>query len=62
MVVIKFPDPETDKEALGFLMGRFSGRVFRSGEVMVPKEALAALSDSGFSFAILSPVSDESEE
>lgn len=53
VVTITFPDRETLKQALGFMIGRFSGRVFRSGEVIVPEEALAALSAENISFAVL---------
>ncbi len=38
MVSIKFPKKIQD-EALGFLVTNFCGQVFRSGEVIVPKEA-----------------------
>jgi len=53
MVIIKFHDRETEKKALGFLLGRFSGRVFRSGEVIVPEEALGALARENFRFTVL---------
>ena len=36
MVTIIFPDRETEKRALAFLLGRFSGRVLSSGEHLVP--------------------------
>jgi hypothetical protein len=45
MVTITFPDRETEKQALAFLLGRFSGRVLRSGEHLVPEAALEALAD-----------------
>jgi len=53
MVVIKFPDQKTLERGLGFLLGRFSGRVFRSGEVIVPEAALERLALEGFSFTVL---------
>lgn len=40
MVTIKFPDRKTEKRALAFLLGRFSGRVLRSGEHLIPEAAL----------------------
>ena len=43
MVTITFPDRETEKHALAFMLGRFSGRVLRSGEHLVPEAALEAL-------------------
>ena len=45
MVTIIFPDRDTEKRALAFLLGRFSGRVLRSGEHLVPEAALEALAD-----------------
>jgi hypothetical protein len=53
MVTIKFPDQDSRKRALGFLLGRFSGRVLRSGEVIVPEAALEALALENHSFTVL---------
>lgn len=50
MITITFPDRETEKRALAFLLGRFSGRVLRSGEHMVPESALEALADQSIPF------------
>jgi hypothetical protein len=50
MVVITFPDSETQKKALGFLLGRFSGTVLKSGEHIVPEAALAALAQQNIKF------------
>lgn len=52
MITITFPDRETERKALGFLLGRFSGRVLRSGEHIVPEAALEALADQGISFTL----------
>jgi len=52
MVTISFPDRETEKRALAFLLGRFSGRVLRSGEHLVPEAALEALADQNIPFAV----------
>ncbi len=52
MVTITFADRETEKRAIGFLLGRFSGRVLKSGEHQVPEEALAALADSNIPFMV----------
>jgi len=51
MVMITFPDHDTEKRALGFLLGRFSGRVLRTGEHLVPEAALEALADQNVPFA-----------
>lgn len=53
MVAITLPDRETEKRALAFLLGRFSGRVLRSGEHIVPEAALEALADQNIPFSIL---------
>ena len=52
MVTITFPDRKTEKRALAFLLGRFSGRVLRSGEHLVPEAALEALADQSIPFAV----------
>ncbi len=52
MITIAFPDRETEKRALAFLIGRFSGRVLRTGKHLVSKAALEALADQNIPFAI----------
>jgi hypothetical protein len=52
MVTVTFADRETEKRALAFLLGRFSGRVLRSGEHIVPEAALEALADQNISFTV----------
>lgn len=52
MVTIVFPDRDTEKKALAFLLGRFSGRVLRSGEHIVPEAALEALADQSIPFSV----------
>jgi hypothetical protein len=52
MVTITFPDREVERKALAFLMGRFSGRVLRSGEHLVPEAALEALADQNIPFTV----------
>lgn len=52
MVTISFPDRETEKRALAFLLGRFSGRVTKSGEHLVPEAALEALADQNIPYAV----------
>jgi len=52
MVTITFPDRETEKRALAALLGRFSGRVLRSGEHIVPEAALEFLADQNISFSV----------
>jgi len=52
MVTITFPDRDTEKQALAFLLGRYSGRVLRSGEHLVPEAALEALADQNIPFTV----------
>ena len=52
MVTIAFPDRDTEKRALAFLLGRFSGRVLVSGEHLVPEAALEALASQNIQFTV----------
>ncbi len=52
MVTITFADRETEKRALAYLLGRFSGRVLRSGEHLIPEAALEALADQNIQFTV----------
>jgi hypothetical protein len=52
MITITFPDRETEKKALAFLLGRFSGRILKSGEHLVPEAALEALADRSIPFTV----------
>jgi hypothetical protein len=52
MVTITFSDRKTQKRALAFLLGRFSGKVLRSGEHLVPEAALEALADQNIPFTV----------
>ena len=61
MVVITFPDSATQKKALGYLLGRFSGKVLKNGEHIVPEAALAALADKEISFTVVGKASYEKQ-
>lgn len=52
MITITFPDRETQKRALGFLLGRFSVRILKSGEHLVPDIALEALANQNITFIV----------
>jgi hypothetical protein len=52
MVIVRFPDEATHKKALGFLIGRFSGHSWATGEVLVPEEALALMARDGLTFTV----------
>jgi hypothetical protein len=61
VVVITFPDAETQKKAVGFLLGRFSGKVLKSGEHIVPEAALVALAEKGITFTVHGKASYEKQ-
>ena len=52
MITVTFPDRATEKEALAFLLGRFSGHALKSGEHLLPESALEALADQNISFTV----------
>ncbi|MBI3271183.1 MAG: hypothetical protein HYZ53_19420 [Planctomycetes bacterium] len=52
MITIVFADRATEKRALAFLLGRFSGRVTKSGEHLVPEAALEALAQENIPFTV----------
>ena len=58
MVTITFPDRKSEKRALAFLIGRFSGRVLKSGEHIVPEAALEALADQNIPFTVKGELSN----
>jgi hypothetical protein len=57
MIIIRFADSETEKRALGFLAGRFSGKSWATGETMVPDAALPYLARHGLKFTVEGPAS-----
>ncbi len=52
MVLIQFPDRETEIKGLAFLVGRFSGKVLRGGLHIVPDAALAALASQNIPYSV----------
>ena len=52
MVIIRFATVEMRRRALGYLLGRFSGRSWATGEVMVPEPALPHLAAEGMTFTV----------
>ena len=59
MVVIRFPDPESKRRALGYLPGRFPFKSWASGEMIVPEAALSDLAVEGIRFAVQGPATYE---
>lgn len=52
MVLIEFPDRETEVKGLAVLMSRFSGKVLRGGLHIVPESALEALTAENISHSV----------
>jgi len=61
MVRITFQDRAAEKKALGFLLGRFSGRVLKGGEHLVPEAALEALAEQNIAFTVKGKASYEQQ-
>lgn len=55
MVIVRFQTVEMRRRALGYLLGRFSGRSWASGEVLVPESALPHLAAEGLVFSVEGP-------
>jgi hypothetical protein len=61
MLTITSPDRATEKRALAYLLGRFSCRVIRSGEHLVPEAALEGLADQNIPFTVKGKTSFEQQ-
>lgn len=61
MIRIEFPDRETERKALGFLIGRFSGKVMKSGIHLVPEAALESLAVHNLPFTVLGKATYEQQ-
>jgi hypothetical protein len=59
--MITFDDRATERRALAFLLGRFSGRVVKSGQHMVPEAALEALAEQNIAFHVMGKASYEQQ-
>lgn len=59
MIIIRFDDAAAKQKALGHLAGRFSFKSWASGEMMLPKEALALLAGEEIRFTVEGPATYE---
>ncbi|HWX20815.1 MAG TPA: hypothetical protein VN578_13030 [Candidatus Binatia bacterium] len=59
MIIVRFPNVEMRRRALGYLLGRFPGKSWASGEVMVPEPALALMAAENITFTVEGPASYE---
>jgi hypothetical protein len=55
MMLIQFPDRETEIKGLTVLMSRFSGKVMRGGLHIVPEAALEALTAANILYTVKGP-------
>ena len=55
MVIIRFPDPEMRRRGVAYLLGRFSGKSWVTGEIMTPEQALPHLAAEGIPFSVEGP-------
>ena len=59
MIIIRFPDAESERRGLGYLAGRFSFKSLASGETIVPEAALCHLAVEGIRFTAEGPATYE---
>ncbi len=52
MILIRFPNIESKRQALAFLVGRFSFKSWTTGEMIVPENALAYLASENIPFTV----------
>ena len=61
MILIQFPDRETEIKGLAVLMRRFSGKVLRGGLHIVPEPTLAVLTAENIPYTVKGPATYEHE-
>jgi len=54
-ILIRFPDEDTERQALGKLIPRYSGKSWTSGVTAVPAQALGFLAEQGIKFTVIGP-------
>jgi len=59
MIIIRFPNAEMERKALGKLVGRFTFKTWDNGETMVPKMALSYLATENIVFTVVGPADYE---
>ena len=59
MILIRFPNNESKRQALGSLAGRFAFKSWASGEMVVPESALPFLAVEGVTFVVEGPATYE---
>lgn len=59
MILIRFPNAESKRTALGSLAGRFAFKSWATGEMLVPEDALPFLAIKGIPFSVEGPATYE---
>jgi hypothetical protein len=59
MIIIRFADEEPKRRALGCLPGRYPGKSWATGEMMIPEQGLAFLAHEGVRFTVEGPATYE---
>jgi hypothetical protein len=59
MIRIRFSDAASERQALGYLAGRFSFKSWASGDTLVPAAALPYLAIEGIRFTVEGPATYE---
>jgi hypothetical protein len=62
MVFIRFPDDQTERRAIGFLMRHFSCKSWANGQTLVPEAALSRLAEEGIPFHIEPGAIDDEQQ
>jgi hypothetical protein len=61
MILIEFPDRETEVKGLAVLISQFSGKVLRGGLHIVPEPALEALTSAKIPYTVKGPATYEQQ-
>lgn len=61
MILIQFPDRDTEIKGLTILMSRFSGKVLRGGLHIVPEPALGVLTAANIPYTVKGTATYEQE-
>ena len=61
MILIQFPDRETEIKGLAVLLSRFSGKVLRGGLHIVPEPAVEALTAANIPYSAKGPATYQHE-
>ncbi len=59
MIIVRFPDQAAKRKALEFLIGRYNGHTWATGEMAVREEALGPMVRAGIPFTVEGPGTDE---